>query len=97
MTGTGHVSIVSNMSRHGHRVLLVALRVERDRGAHPGQICAGTERGSVAGEHDRAELCRSFAGQRREGRPQLRDERRIERVVDLGSGQRDPRHDVART
>ena len=35
---------------HRHRVLLVALDVERHRRAHPGDVGAGTERRPVAGQ-----------------------------------------------
>ena len=81
---------------HRHRVLLVALGVEGHRRAHPGEVGAGTERRSVAGQDDRPELGRALAGEHREGRPQLGDERRIERVVDLRPGQRHSGDDVTR-
>ena len=56
---------------HRHRVLLVALGVERHRGAHPVEVGAGTERRAVAGQDDRPKLRGRLAGERREGRPQL--------------------------
>ena len=43
---------------HGHRVLLVALDVERHRRAHPGDVGAGAERRPVAGQDDGPELGR---------------------------------------
>ena len=89
MTGTGHVSMRLEHVGHRHRVLLVALDVERHRGAHPGDVGAGAERRAVAGQDDRAERPRLLASERRERRPQLGDERRVERVVDLGPGERD--------
>ena len=75
---------------HRHRVLLVALDVERHRRAHPGDVGTGAEGRAVAGQDDEAKLVRGLPGERRERLAQLGDERRVERVVDLGPGERDP-------
>ena len=80
---------------HGHRVLLVALGVERHGRPHPGEVRTGAERRPVAGEDDRAELGRAFAGEQGERRPELADQARVEGVVDLGPAERDARNGVA--
>ena len=74
---------------HRHRVLLVALDVERHRRAHPVDVGAGAERRTVAGEDDGPQLGRRLAGEAGERRPELGDQRGVERVVDLGAGERD--------
>ena len=79
---------------HRHRVLLVALGVERHRGAHPVEVGAGAERRSVAGQDDRAKLARRFAGEQRERGPQLGDQRGVERVVDVRAVERHAGNDA---
>ena len=51
---------------HRHRVLFVALDVERHRGPHPGDVGAGTERRAVPGQDDRPQVRGGLAGQDRE-------------------------------
>ena len=53
----GHGAGVDRLEHvgHGHRVLLVALDIERARRAHPGEVGAGTERRPVAGQDDGAQ------------------------------------------
>ena len=97
MTGAGQVSIASNMSAIAIASCSLPSRVEGHRGAHPGEVGAGTERRSVAGEDDRPESGRLLAREHRERRPQLRDQRRVEGVVDLRARQRDPGDGVGRT
>ena len=75
---------------HAHRVLLVALDVERARRPHPVEVRAGAERRPVAREDHAAQIRRRLPRKGRERRSQLGDERRIERVVDLRAGQRHP-------
>ena len=81
---------------HRHGVLLVAFHIERHRRPHPGDVGAGAERGAVAGEDHGPERGGLLAGKRREGRPQLGDDRRIEGVVQLRACERDSGDDVAR-
>ncbi len=82
---------------HGHRILFVALDIERHRRAHPGDIGTGAERWPVAGQHDRPQCHRFLARQRAERRAQLRDDGRIECVVDIGPRQRHAGDDPPRT
>ena len=67
------------------------------RRAHPGDVRPGTERRTVAGQHHRAQVRRGLAGQDRERRPQLGDERRIEGVVGFGARERHSSDDATRT
>ncbi len=96
ITGTGQrVDRVEHLG-HRHRVLLVGLAVERQRGAHPGDVRAGTERRAVAGQDDGPQRTSAIlARERAEGRPQLGDQRRVERVVDVGPRERHPGDDAA--
>ena len=61
MTGTGQVSIASNMSAIAIASCSLRLDVEGHRGAHPGEVGAGAERRPVAGEDDGPELRRRLA------------------------------------
>ena len=54
-----------------------------------------TETVAVTRQHDDPQCRGVLAGQRRERRPQLGDQRGIERVVDVGPSQRHPGHDAA--
>ena len=80
----GHGARVDGLEHlgHRHRVLLVALDVERHRGAHPVDVRAGTERLAFAGEDHGAQLRRRISLECRERRPKLGDQRGIERVPD---------------
>ena len=49
--------------RERHRVLLVAFPIELEAGAHPADVRAGTERGTIAGEDDRAQSVWALRGQ----------------------------------
>ena len=80
---------------HGHRVVLVRLAVEVERRAHPRHVGAGAERRPVAGKDDRPQSFGRLAGERRERGPQLGDRGRVERVVDVGPGQRHARDHAA--
>ena len=79
---------------HGHRVVLVALDVELHRRAHPVDVGTRTERGSLAGKHDRPERRRILSCEGSERRGKLGDHARVERVVGLGTRQRHPRDDA---
>ena len=81
---------------HGHRVLLVALDVERHGGAHPGDVGAGAERRPVAREDDGAELGRALARKRRESGSKVRDQGGVEGVVDVRPGERHTSDDPSR-
>src|SRR5215212_393577 len=52
--------------RHGHRVLLIALDVQRHRRTHPADVRAGTEGLALARQDDGAELRRRILLERRE-------------------------------
>jgi hypothetical protein len=82
---------------HRHRVLLVALDVERHGGAHPGDIGAGAERRSITGEDDDTERAGVFASEAGERGPQLRDQRGIECVVDVRPSERHASDDTIAT
>ena len=96
MTGTGQVSIASNMSA----IAIASCSLPSTSSAIAARIQAmsapAQNDGPVAGEDDGPELRRRLARERRERRPQLGDERRVERVVDLRPGQRDAGDDAAR-
>ncbi len=81
---------------HRHRVLFVALGVQRHRGAHPVEVGAGAEGRPVAGQDHRSKLRRRLAGERRERGPEIADEGRVEGVVDVRAGQRHAGDDIAR-
>ena len=91
MTGTGHVSMAREHRLHRRRVALVLVDREPDRCPHPLDIRASAEDGAVAGEHHAAQQRPAARGQRLEGRAQLADHLRVERVAHLGSRERDSR------
>ena len=82
---------------HDHGVLFIAFDVELHGGPHPGDVRPGTERRTVAGQDDLPEVGGGFPSEDRERRPQLGDERRIERVMGLGARQRHAGDDPAGT
>ena len=76
-------------ARHTARVLEVRFAAEVERCAHPSDVGAAAEALAGSGEDDSANACIGF--KELEGRPQLGDQFRVERVAHLGAGERDVR------
>jgi hypothetical protein len=79
-----------------HCVLLVRLAVELERSAHPVHVRPGREARTRTGQDDDPKRVGRLASERPEGLRQLMDQRGVERVVDLGSVERDPADDPGR-
>ena len=96
MTGTGHVSIASNMSA----IAIASCSLPSTSSAIAARIQAMSAPAQNDGPSPARTTARSsvgpFAREPRERRPQLGDEGGVERVVDLGPVERHPRDDAAR-
>ena len=90
MTGTGQVSMASNMSA----IAIASCSLPSTSSGIAARIqsmsAPAQNDGPSPAEDDGAQLRRALAGEGRECRPQLRDQRRVERVVDLRPGQGHP-------
>ena len=97
MTGTGQVSIVSNMSA----IAIASCSLPSTSSAIAARIQSMSAPAQNDGPSPARTTARSsvgvLAGERRERRPQLGDQRRVERVVDVRSGERDPSDHAARS
>ena len=99
MTGTGQVSIVSNISAIAIASCSFASRVERRCAARIQAMSAPAQNDGPSPARTTAaqRVRRLVATERRERRAELGDERRIERVVALGPVEGDPRDHAVRS